>query len=462
MSVFAMLEEYQKKNRISFSMPGHKGGRGFGEYSGVFSMDVTELADTDNLYADGGAVARARKKAAEFFGAEKTYFLTNGATGGIYTMLAATCRRGDTVLVNRGCHSAVINACTMLGLVPVFAEQLQIPGFSLINAVTPAEIEKQLKNHTVQAVLITSPNYYGVCADVEKIAKITHQYGIPLLVDEAHGAHFAVEPALFPKTAMVSGADLAVQSAHKTLNAPNQTAYLHVRSKIVDKKRLQDCVEMLQTSSPSYIFAGFLDRARAELAGENRWKEVYTACVELKKSIKEKTAIRILDIETPNVFAIDATRLVFNISAYETTGFAVADILRNQHNIDVEMADLYNIVCIVTAANTKSEIEILKKALTEITKTLPRRKTPVLSGEIPKAEIKMPPAAAFDAPGEWTELIAATGRISKSIVSVYPPGIPVLFPGAVVSGETVEYLQAYQHAGATINGIEQGKIYIVK
>ena len=459
--IFEMLENYRQKRRISFAMPGHKGGEGLGNRAGVFSMDVTELPDTDNLYAAGGTAAKAREKAAAFFGAQETFFLTNGATGGIYTMLAAVCRRGDKVLINRGCHGSVINACIMLGLVPVFAEHELIADFSVLNSVQASEIAERIDD-SVRAILVTSPNFYGVCADVRKIAEIAHEYGIPLLVDEAHGAHFAADPTLFPATALQCGADLVVQSAHKTLNAVNQTAYLHINSRLVDQERLRDCVQMLHTSSPSYVMAGFLDSARAELEEPNNWKSVYAACIRLKDEIVRQTQIKTLTSAVNDVFAMDETRVVLNFSAYETTGFAVSDILRTEYNMDIEMADLYNIVCIVTAANTTVEIESLGRAVQKIAEKLPPRKTQLLSLGIPRTRAEILPSQAFDRDGEWILLNEAAGRTAKRMVTVYPPGIPVLFPGAKITAEAVQYLYTYREAGGEIIGMRDDKLYTVK
>ncbi len=459
--IFEMLEGYKKKKRISFAMPGHKGGRGLGNRAGIFSLDVTELPDTDNLYVLGGAVAEARKRAAAFFGAQETFFLTNGTTGGIYTMLAAVCRRGDRVLVNRGCHGSVINACIVLGLTPVFAEHALIPEFSALNAVTPAEIERCMDTD-IRAVLITTPNFYGVCADIGGIAGVAHRYGVPLLVDEAHGAHYAADPEVFPETALRSGTDLVVQSAHKTLNAVNQTSYLHVKSDLVDKRRLRECVRMLQTSSPSYVMAGFLDSARAELGGENNWRTTYEACVRLKTELSRKTDVKVMTRKTDGVFDADETRIVLNFSAYDVTGYAILDILRTKYNIDIEMADLYNIVCIATAANTREEIKSLGRAVQEITASLFPRKKELFSAAIPRVEVVKAPTAAFDAAGEWIPLAQSAGRTVKSMVVVYPPGIPVLFPGARVTEAALEYLQNYIAAGAEVIGMEDDNLYIVK
>ena len=297
---------------------------------------------------------------------------------------------------------------------------------------------------------------------MRKIAEIAHGYGVPLLVDEAHGAHYAADPMLFPASALQCGADLVVQSAHKTLNAVNQTAYLHVNSRLVDQERLRDCVQMLHTSSPSYVMAGFLDSARAELEETNHWKTIYKACVRLKNEIVRQTKIKALTSGADGVFAMDETRLVLNFSAYETTGFAVADILRTEYNIDIEMADLYNIVCIVTAANTTAEIENLGRAAQKIAEKLPSRKTQLLSLGIPRAQAELLPDQAFDRDGEWILLNEAAGKTAKKTVTVYPPGIPVLFPGAKITVEAVQYLHTYREAGGEIIGMRDDKLYTVK
>ena len=460
--VFDMLERYRELGHISFAMPGHKGGHGFPApfLEHICAYDVTELAETDSLHAPREEIREAMRLAAAFYGAEETFFLVNGSTAGIHCMLAAACRRGGKVLVNRGCHMSLIHACILFGLEPVYIPQGLLEGFGVPAPVRPAQVQAALSRHRVQAVLLTSPNFYGVCADLEEIAAIAHAHRVPLLVDEAHGAHFAAAE-VFPQTAIRAGADMAVQSAHKTLNAPNQSAFLHIRSDLVDRERLRAYTVMLQTSSPSYPMVAAMDLARAELEDGQQWGALYRACVALKARIAAQSAICPLTAACAGGYAVDETRLVFNFSAYQTTGFDVFRKLTEQ-GIDAEMADLDNVVCIATAANTAAELHILEKALLSIAEKLPPAGTRYEAAPPPVLEQALPPADAFDAPGVYLPLKQAAGRISKTTAAAYPPGVPVIACGERISPEAAAYLCELQEAGAEITGLRDEMIEVVK
>lgn len=469
--LFSQIDGYARRRRISFAMPGHKGGKGLPRALAYqpFRFDVTELPDTEDLYAPGHALNSARQAAADFFGAQESFFLVNGSTSGIYAMLAAACNPGDTVLVNRACHVSVIHACILLGLSPIFIKQDIIDTFSIPAAVNQKDVTEMLDKYPhIKAVLITSPSYYGIASDLSVLAKITHTRGIPLLVDEAHGAHFAADPGIFPKTAMSQGADLAVQSAHKTLNAINQTSYLHYSSDLIDKDRLKTVLRMLQTSSPSYVIASSADLARAELAagGKAKWNAVYSHCEVLREKISAKTNVRFISMMMNakyNIEKVDETRIVMNFSAYRTTGFAIADMLRIDYNIDVEMADLLNIVCIATPANTSHDFKKLEQAVITICSTLaPSNTEPDFSSPaIP--EMAMTPQKAFYSKGEYTRLRDAVNCVSRSTVIAYPPAVPIICTGESITSECAAYISALQEVGAKIIGLnENGFISVIE
>lgn len=468
--LFSKIEEYAHRGRVSFAMPGHKGGRGLFRAlaSRPFRFDVTELPDTEDLYAPGHALNTAREAAADFFGAQESFFLVNGSTAGIYAMLAATCSAGDTVLINRACHVSVIHACTLLGLSPIFIKQDIIDTFSVPAAINQKDVTDMLDKHpNTKAVLVTSPSYYGISSDLSVLAKITHTRGIPLLVDEAHGAHFAVDESIFPKTAMNQGADLAVQSAHKTLNAVNQASFLHYCSDLVDKDRLKTVLRMLQTSSPSYVIASSADLARAELedSGKHNWNVVYARCETLREKISVKTNVKFISMmmnSQYNIEKVDETRIVMNFSAYRTTGFAVADMLRTDYNIDVEMADLFNVVCIATPANSAHDFAKLEQAVIRICSTLAASDTEPAFPLPTIPHMAMTPQKAFYAKGEYMRLSDAVGCISRSTVIAYPPAVPIICTGEPITGEIAGYISALQEIGAKIVGLnENGFISVV-
>lgn len=460
--VWEMLEQYRQLGRSSFAMPGHKGGKGIPKafLEQLCAYDVTELADTDSLHAPRGAIREAMERAAAFYGTDATFFLVNGSTAGIHCMLAAACRRGGKVLVNRGCHMSLIHACILFGLEPVYIPQGLLEGGGVLAPVTPEQVKAALEQHRVQAVLLTSPNFYGLCADLEKIAAIAHAHDVPLLVDEAHGAHFAAAE-VFPQTAIRAGADMAVQSAHKTLNALNQSAFLHIKSDLVDKERLRAYTVMLQTSSPSYPMVAAMDWARAELEDGQQWRALYHACVALKARIAVQSAICPLTAVCAEGYAFDETRLVFNFAAYQATGFTVQQQLM-ERGIDVEMADLENVVCIVTPANTMEELRGLEEALLDIAAGLPPAKARYPITPPPVLEQALLPGDAFDAAGEWMSLKQAAGRISKTTAAAYPPGVPVIACGERITAEAIAYLLALQKAGAEITGLREEQIEVVK
>lgn len=468
--LFTKLCQYTKLGRISFAMPGHKGGRGISRRlkKNPFRFDVTELEDTENLHQPRHAMREAKRAAAEFFGSLDTFFLVNGSTAGIYAMLASSACPGDTVLINRACHVSVINACTLLGLRPIFIEQDVIDTFSVPSGIDQKRVVDMLDRYPdTKAVLVTSPSYYGICSDIETLSKITHTRGIPLLVDEAHGAHFAADDSIFPRPAVVQGADMAVQSAHKTLNALNQASYLQFNSDIVDKSRVKSVLAMLQTSSPSYVIAASADLARSELAesGRSHWNAVYTRCERLRETIQAKTNIQFISMMMNgkyNIEKVDETRIVMNFSAYDTTGFHVASLLRKKYRIDVEMADLFNVVCIATPANRISDFSRLASAAVKICSSLRSSSEEPAFPPPPISKMDMPPQKAFYSRGRNVRLDEAVGCVSRCTVVAYPPAIPIVCTGETVSAESAAYISALKEIGAELSGLdENGFISIV-
>lgn len=466
------LKRYTAKKRVSFAMPGHKGGAGIDKAfaKNILKYDVTELVDTLNLHSPDENIQQAKKLAAEFFGANDTFFLVGGSTSGIFAMLASTAKNGDTVIVNRACHISVINACVALGLKPAFIEQAVIDKFSVPAGVDQKNLINVLdENPKAAAVLITSPSYYGICSDIESIAKVTRARGIPLLVDEAHGAHFAVNPSIFPRTAVSQGADMAVQSAHKTLNALNQAAFLHLNSDIVDKNRVFEVLKMFQTSSPSYPIIASADMARAELdsvGGRNSWRVVCGNCERLRNNVSAKTKVEFMSAMqngSHNIDSVDETRIVMNFSAYKTSGFEIAKMLSEKHNIDVEMADLFNVVAIATPSNSGKDFAKLERAVVKICAELEQSEEEPMFPPVPVPKMDMLPRDAFYARSRPVRLDEAVGCVSASTVIAYPPAVPIICIGERISEESMGYVEALKGMGAEIVGLNaNGYIKVVE
>ena len=432
--IYTRLCDYRNENRIPFAMPGHKNMRGLdADFTGC---DVTELSKTLNLMGNDETVRRANELLSKFYGSKQSFILTCGSTSCVQAMILSILSHGDTLLASRDCHISVINICAVAGIKIKFSDNISDADFT----------------DGVKAVLVTSPNYYGIVRDIKKISEICHKNGAVLLVDEAHGAHFTNQFGL-PQTAVKLGADMVCHSAHKTLNALTGAAYLHIATDRIDINRTTRAIRMLHTTSPSYMIAASADIARATLG-----KQDYTAIIDECKAFKEavlKEGIKFLENDDP-------TRLVLDFSEYEITGFEIADKLSENHGTDVEMADLVHIVLIATPYNRHSDFIYLFHALKDIVSGLEKRtdsralpQTPEVSGEVISPQ---------DAWGKLTELVdikMSVGRVSAQTISVYPPGTAVVVTGEKISADAVEYINAVTAHGGEVIGINDGKLEVV-
>lgn len=450
-------------------MPGHKLGKGIppGFIQDLASLDLTEIPETDNLHFPTGPVKEAQRLAAHAFGAQHSFFLVNGSTCGIQAMIMAICKPGDKLIVSRDCHKSVINSMMLAGARPVYIEPEFESSFGIPGVVKPCDVEKTL-NQSADAVgvLITRPNYYGICSDIKQIADIVHSFGKVLAVDEAHGAHLVFSKRL-PICAMKAGADICVQSAHKTLPAFTQGAYLHVNSNKIDIERLSFFLRTLQTSSPSFIILTLLDLARElmEKTGKYLLDELLNYIEWFEKYIESYGSLSLLGSYNPYKGQLDKTRIVINVEKLGITGFKAEKILRNKSNIQIEMSDLFNIVCIATIADDMKSIKRLASGLAQLD-------TSFNSGsgtgsicikplDIPKQALELKDVMQSEC--ESIELINAAGRVCKEIITPYPPGIPLVCPGEIITNEIIGYICGITAAGGNVNGISRDfKISVVK
>ncbi len=464
--IYDAVKKYVHSDPCVFHMPGHKLGKGIpGRFlEDMVSLDVTEIPGTDNLHAPEGAIAEAQELAARAFGSDHTFFLVNGSTCGIHAMIMTVCKPGQKLIVARDCHKAVINGMMLAGVTPVFIKPRFDSLFGISTAVTPEEVGHALDMHPdARGVFVTRPNYYGICSDIEAIAAVTHRHGKILMVDEAHGAHLRFSPEL-PDCAMDSGADMCVQSAHKTLPALTQGAYLQVKSKNIDMDRLKFNLSLIQTSSPSYILMAYLDIARAimEDEGRNKIKGLLEQIAKFEKELQGIAGLAVLNGNNRE-FRHDGTRLVIRVSDLGLTGFDAEEVLRREYGIQVEMSDLKNIVCITTIADRAQDLERLLRGLRGLAAGFKRRSSSADNGirEIPSLERGIEMGEALHADGEWIEIIRGAGRISLQMITPYPPGIPVICPGEIITEEILEYIYTIKKLGGNITGLD-GEIRVLK
>ena len=443
--LYEHLRNYASQNRISFAMPGHKNGRGLKR--DLVSLDVTELKVTENLYHGGKYVTEANRLLSRLYGAEESYILTGGSTAAVQAMICGAVKKGGTLLAAADCHMSVINACTLLGInIRFFSKEIDVD-FSVPLGTDTIE---GLVSPDIDAVLVTSPNYYGICSNIKRLAIECHEKGIPLLIDEAHGAHFAAGG--FPTTA-VQYADAVCHSAHKTLNAMNGAAYLHFCGKYIDRERAKKAITMFQSTSPSYVIAATADTARAEIENGEMWKSTRELCESFRRAAAN-IGIGVLKND-------DVTRIVLNFSEFKITGYDVENIL-SESGIDIEMADMANIVLIVTPANTKDEMRSLWWTLLNIAENTPKQENSITITKPPVCTETLNPSDAFWSKGEMVHFTRTAGRVAKTTIVPYPPGVPVIFTGERIRKEQIEYIEEILAAGGEVYGLDDGKIEIVK
>jgi len=473
MPLVAALQSWVQLQHAPFHTPGHKQGQGASPLlaqllgSQVFQADLPELPGLDNLQAPEGVLLEAQQLAAEAFCANRTWFLTNGSTAGVLAALLATCRPGDQVIVPRNCHQSVISGLILAGAIPVFVYPEYDAVCDLAHCITPAAVTAALQHHPqAKAVFMLSPTYYGVCGDVAGMAQICHDADLPLIVDEAHGPHFACHPDL-PTAALTAGADLVVQSTHKVLSALTQAAMLHSQGDRVDWERVNKSLNLVQSTSPSYLLLASLDAARHQMATEgHRLMQQTLALAKLARSQVEQIAgLSILQLDgaiTPGFVDLDLTRLTVTVSGLGLDGFTADQLLCQRFGVVAELPCLRHLTFMISLGNTEADIERLVKGLQALAADQRSSQAvdcfPAITAPLPISTWGCPPRAAFFAPTKLLPIEQTIRCICAELVCPYPPGIPVLMPGEVVTEAAIAYLQTIEQAGARITGCLDGSL----
>jgi len=459
--LYAALIQHGRQNPACFHVPGHGQGKGLSPELAGFtgqawhSLDLTELPGLDDLHNPTGPIAAAQNLAAKMYGAEKSFFLVNGTTVGIQALITSLGQQ-KKIIVSRNVHRSVLGGLVIAGADPIYVLPDTIPHFEIDCGLTPGTIQQALVDSPdAAAVLVVRPSYYGIAADLERIARIAHQSGIPILVDEAHGAHLRFHRGL-PDDAMDSGADAAVQSTHKLGGSLGQSSMLHLRGSLVDAGSVTAALRLLQTTSPSYLLMASLDLARYQLS--LRGSEMMEKTLYLVHSVRKRLAgCRNLHILTADCLLgkkcrLDSTKLVISVRDLGLTGYQVNELLARRYRVFLEMADFYNVVAFVSIGTTEEDCDRLVAALQDIAS---REKLPALPRQpaVPLLhKTAMKPRDAWFAPAERVPLGEGRGKISAETIAVYPPGIPVLNPGEVITDEIYEYLLDMRRWGLSCQG----------
>lgn len=487
------LTEYAGSDAYPFHMPGHKRREitdGIpGGFPDPYGIDITEIDGFDNLHHAEGILKDAMDEAAAIYGTDRSWYLVNGSTCGILSAVFATTENGGKILTARNCHKAVYHAICLNRLEAEYLYPEEITEFGINGGIRAEDVRKALEKDAmhcagnsgdvrgkitkIQAVLITSPTYEGVVSDIRAIADAAHEYGIPLIVDEAHGAHleYADQCHSFPKSALEYGADIVIQSLHKTLPCFTQTAILHVKGKLVDQDRVSRYLSMFQTSSPSYLFMAGMERCIRYMDGDGR-NEMVRYEKRLERFMERMEGLQVLEVldreicgKYRTVAGWDPSKIVVStMRAEDFHGEELAETLRRKYHLEMEMTAPEYVIAMTSLMDTEEGFERLGTALLEIDGALRRRTE---SGRKEKAASETPEGLesklshpvrrmliceAMDADTERTAFQDTVGKVSAEFVYLYPPGIPIIAPGEVFTDAIVEKIMAYKAAGLLVQG----------
>jgi len=455
-----ILKEYGQSNIAPFHMPGHKRRADILPDWNPWEMDFTEVEGLDNMHCAEGIIKDAQEELARAYGVDASYFMVNGSTGGILAAISSCVKHGDSIVVARNCHKSVYNAMYLNKLKPIYVYPTLIEEWEISGGISPEEVRQAiLENPEVKAVVITSPTYEGIVSDVEAIAKIAHAHNIPLIVDEAHGAHLKLM-GNSPKSAVDCGADIVIQSFHKLLPALTQTAVLHFNSRTLNKARLESYLGIYQTSSPSYLFMASMDFALDFMQGEKGrclakeyWKELNIfkeKCHSLKKlCIMEE------DIVGQNeVFGFDRTKLVISTADGSVPGSVLEEKLLREFGIQAEMSKGNNVLLMTAIVDGKEAFDRLYEALESLDERLLQEQGETLKGQAKSINERLAlvyrattALSSYEAVNSEHKLDAAedaVGKISAEYIYLYPPGIPIVVPGELITKELYDIILYYK------------------
>ena len=495
--LYKKLKDHAVSGHYGFHMPGHKRNAALTGAELPYDIDITEIEGFDDLHHAEGILKGTQERASRIYHAEETHYLINGSTAGILSAVLGSTRPGDTILMARNCHRSVYNAVLLNDLRPIYIYPPSLEKGGLNMEISPEQVESLLRQDPgIKAVVIASPTYDGVVSDIRRIADAVHRKRIPLILDEAHGAHFGFHP-VFPENGNVQGADIVIHSLHKTLPALTQTALLHMNGNIADRKRVRKYLHMLQSSSPSYVLMAGIDECIRLL--EERQTEVFDHYVQLLENTRARLK-GLRNLELIETESYDRSKIIISCAGCvreefgdikKFTGKDLYNALNNKYLLQMEMAAASYVIAMTSPADTEEGMERLVCALQEIDGNLmsfvpgsaegfPHGSGAVQGGNV---QVYLPGRAermkeeyehldesrlVRDAGGnsaratEYIPLAECAGRVVLEYAYAYPPGIPLTVPGERASEETAELLRQYESAGLRIEGTEiQGKIEVL-
>lgn len=450
------LEELKDDNLISFHVPGHKMGKVFQKLGyknileKIYTLDTTEIDGTDNLHNAKEIIKESQDRAARVFNSDKTIYLVNGTTCGIEASIMSVCNPKSKIIVNRDCHQSVINACILGDIEPVYIESKVCKKTNIIMGVDVENTKSVIDNNLdAKAIVVTYPTYYGRTFDLKAICNYAHSKNIIVIVDEAHGAHLQLSDNL-PKSAIEQGADIIIQSTHKTLPSFTQSSMMHIKGNRVDKNKIGSMLRFLESSSPSYVLLTSLELAVDiyDKYGIKLMEDLISNIDNFKSKFENNENI-IIDNN------MDKTKIFISLKKLGITGYELDSILREKYKIQVELSNYYGALLICTIGNDEEDFIRLEKSLDDLLLNISNKKLLKDTNypeSIPKKVLN--PRQAFYSDKKSVKLEDSVGKISGEYIIPYPPGISLISPGEIITQEIITYIQQGVKSGMIVSGIK--------
>ena len=452
---------------ISFHVPGHKLGKIYDKLNytnilnKIYSMDTTEIPGTDNLHSPEGIIKESQERASEVFKSDETYFLINGSTCGIQAAIMALCPPKSKIIANRDCHQSVINACILGDIDPVYINSEVDKDTNILKGINIDDAIKVIdSNLDAKAIILTYPTYYGMTYDLKRVCDYAHSKDIAVIVDEAHGAHLGLSEEL-PKTALEEGADIVIQSTHKTLPSFTQSSMIHIQGDRVNKEQLLSILKIIESSSPSYMLMASLEIAVDiyNKYGTKLMNELLNNIDKLKNSFKENNGIEFYETD-------DKTKIFISTINMGLIGYELETILREEYNIQVELSNYYGSLLICTIGNDNNDFKSLETALNEISEKY-RTNRNIEKIEYPNniPVKKLTPREAFYKEKKSVKIYESVGKICGEYIIPYPPGISLTSPGEIITNEIIDYMLFCKEKGMNVSGLKDsnlGQIQIIE
>lgn len=465
--IYQALKDLKNQRIVPFDVPGHKRGKGTPELSkfigeSCMSIDVNSMKPLDNLCHPTSVIKEAEDLAAEAFGASQVFFMVNGTTSAVQAMILAACKKGEKIILPRNVHRSVINAIILNGAIPIYINPEVNHQLGIALGMSCSSIEKAIHdNPDAKAILVNHPTYYGICSNLTAITKLAHKHNMLVLADEAHGTHFYFGEG-FPISAMAAGADMAAVSMHKSGGSLTQSSFLLLGPK-VNAGYVRQIINLTQTTSGSYLLLSSLDLSRKNLALNGR--DIFARVSELVTYARDEInkiggyyAFAHELINGDSIFDFDITKLSVYTLDIGLSGIEVYDILRDEYEIQVEFGDIGNLLAYVSAGDRKQDIERLISAFAEIYRRHKRDKTGMMSREYISPQLVIMPQQAFYSNKRALPIAESAGHVCCEFVMCYPPGIPILAPGELITPDIVDYISYAKEKGCLLTGPEDMSI----